>query len=184
MNDLLPPYDVWILDSFLYGNDSKRLGRTAGVMVSVRSQCNQSLQFQVLLENGALFTGLPAHSISFSQDTDTWQLTEAQMWDNISDRIQVICLELLRFMPVEVRLASGTKKVQGTYLFSIDYVGANDLSRHPSQWKMVHVIKAQDGQMLIYPQYRIRFLDLALCEEASTDLPSYTYNEQIWYGGS
>jgi hypothetical protein len=86
-------------------------------------------------------------------------------------------------MPVKVKLTS-EELVQGTYLFSIDYVGANDLSRHPSQWKMTHVVWAESGQMLIYPQYRIRFLDKALCELSEVELPKYIYNEKIWFGGS
>jgi hypothetical protein len=181
MNQNLPPLSVYVLDSFLFGNEA--LTRSSGILISARSLQNQSLQFQVLLETGALFTGLPAHAISFLPNTPPSELRHTQMWDSISSNIEVFCLETLRYMPVQVKLTND-ELVDGTYLFSIDYVGENDLSRHPSQWKMTHVVQSTDGQMLIYPQYRIRFLDKGLCDASGVDLPSYTYNTKTWFNGS
>lgn len=150
--------------------------------MSVRARSNQALQFTVLLDNGALFTGLPAHAITFREDlfNRKLELTDAQMWDCVSDDIDVFCMESLRYAECEVRPNKISPK-SGTYLFTIDFVGEG-YSRHPTHWKQLHVIQTTDGYLMLYPQYRIRFLDAALFEEK--DLPKYKANTKHWIVGS
>lgn len=182
MNCNLPPIGVYVRDSFLL-NDNTTNNVTWGYLVSVRSLQNQSLQFTVLLETGALYTGLPAHSLCFTKDTSPKSLELCQMWDNISSSIDVVTLDLLRYMPCSVKLSNG-ELIKGIYKFTIDYCGENDLSRDPVHWKQAHCIEAEDGTFLLYPQYRIQFLDKALCFKSGDGLPKYKYNEEIWFGGS
>lgn len=181
-NQNLPPIRVYVWDYFLFNCNSNKEGKTGGHLVSVRSRQNQALQFSVILDNGALFTGLPAHAITFREDliNRKLQLQDAQMWDCISDDIDVFCMESLRYAECEVRPSMVAAKL-GQYLFTIDFVG-DGYSRHPTHWKQLHAIQTLDGYLMLYPQYRLVFLDKALYTEK--ELPKYIANEKHWIVGS
>lgn len=181
-NDNLPPIRVYIWDYFLFDGDSNKENKTGGHLVSIRARQNQALQFSVILDTGALFTGLPAHAITFREDLGNGklELLDAQMWDCISDDIEVFCMESLRYAECEVRPTIINAKL-GTYLFTVDFVGEG-YSRHPTHWKQLHAIQTIDGYFMLYPQYRILFLDKALYE--TKELPRYKANTKQWIVGS
>lgn len=181
-NANLPPIPVYVWDYFLFDCDNSKEGKTSGHLVSVRARQNQALQFTVLLDTGALFTGLPAHAITFREDTvnGKLELPDAQMWDCVSDDIDVFCMESLRYAECVVRPNKINAK-SGIYLFTIDFVGEG-YSRHPTHWKQLHVVQTNDGYLMLYPQYRIQFLDAALFE--ATELPRYKANTKHWIVGS
>jgi hypothetical protein len=180
-NSNLPPIRVFIWNRFLFNDNSNYSGKIGAHLVSVRARQNQALQFTVLLDNGALFTGLPAHSISFREDEfdSILNLQDAQMWDCISDDIEVFTMETLRYAECEV--FGNQIAASGKYLFTIDFVGEG-YSRHPTHWKQLHAVQTMAGHFLLYPQYRIRFTDKALC--SGEDLPKYQANEKHWIVGS
>jgi len=180
-NQNLPPIRVHVWDYFLYNRDGSKEGKTAGHLMAVRARSNQALQFTVLLDNGALFAGLPAQAITFTPDTINPKLNmqDAQMWDCISEHIEVFTVENLRYADCAVK--GDQFKELGTYLFTIDFVGEG-YSRHPTHWKQLHAVQTLSGYLLLYPQYRLQFLDKALlCEEK---LPAYIANEHHWIVGS
>ena len=180
-NANLPPIPVFIHDRFLFDGDSSQTGKTAGHLISVRAQQNQALQFSVLVATGALFTGLPAHAISFRSDefNPILQLSDAQMWDCISNRIDVFTMETLRYAECVVRGNGHTWT--GKYLFTVDFVG-DGFSRHPEHWKQLHAVETLSGHFVLYPQYRIQFIDKALLGEEK--LPVYKANTKHWIVGS
>lgn len=177
-NISLPPIPIWINNSYIYKDKE---GTSEGILIGVRSQLNKSLQFTVLLRSGALFTGVPVHMLSFTPEAHKRPLNEVLMWDNISSYIELVTFDTLRLMPCTVKLTNG-EIISGTYQFTIDYVGLDDLSYNAEHWKMVHVIKADSGEMLVYPQYRIKFTDKGLCDEDSP-LPN-KHNDVTWTVGS
>jgi hypothetical protein len=181
-NANLPPIPVYIWDYFLFDCDNNYTRKTKGHLISVRGRSNQALQFSVLLENGALFTGLPANAITFREDTvlNRIQLQDAQMWDCVSDDIEVITLETLRYMDCEVK-AGELGWLSGTYLFTIDFVGEG-LSRNPVDWKQFHAIQSTRGDFLLYPQYKMYFRDKSLTEVLA--VPNYKANTKHWIVGS
>lgn len=176
-NKSLPPIAVYVRDEFLF-NDDSRTTVTFGHLIGVRSLQNQALQFSVLLGNGALYTGLPAHAISFTENAVKRNLNVCQPWDNISSTIDIVCYDTLRYMPCSIKLFNCDEMQTAQYLFTIDYCGENDLSRNPEHWKQAHILKGDDGNLYAYPQYRIRFLDKALCNYS--EFYSYGYNDKIW----
>ncbi len=180
----LPPIRVFVLDCFLFDYDTSKQGKTEGHLVSVRARQNQALQFSVLLNNGALFTGLPAHAITFTEDTSLpkIELNQAEMWDCISDSIEVFTIESLRYAECLVITNKMNINKQGKYLFTIDFIGEG-YSRHPTHWKQLHAIETNDGYFMLYPQYRIRFMDEALFEQKES-LPEYKANTNHWIVGS
>jgi hypothetical protein len=122
------------------------------------------------------------HALGSKENRARRKLSEVLMWDNISSSIEMIVLETIRYTPCEV-LTVSKQLVKGEYLFSIDYIGENDLSRSAEHWKQTHLIKSEDGDLLLYPQYRIRFFDPALCWESDQKMPSYKYNDTNWSVG-
>lgn len=138
----------------------------------------------MLLENGALFTGLPAHAFCFDKNIEGRSLLDSQMWDNISGEIDVVCLETLRYMECSVKLEDSKEIVSGQYLFTIDYVGNEDFSRDAIHWKQLHAIKLDEGNLTLYPQYRIKFKDKAICAKSNEAFPDYKFNDNIWTCGS
>ncbi len=181
-NKNLPPIRVYVWDYFLFDGDSNQYKKTTGHLISVRARQNQALQFSVLLDNGALFTGLPAHAITFRDDlfNQKLNLQDAQMWDCVSDQIDVFCMESLRYAQLVVK-PSMIESKSGMYLFTIDFVGEG-FSRHPTHWKQLHAIQTTDGYFMLYPQYRIQFIDEALLENEK--LPKYKANSKQWIVGS
>jgi hypothetical protein len=168
MNVNLPPIEVYVNNQYTQGVD----GFESGILISARALKNQALQFSVLLYSGALYTGIPAQFITF-KEVAPLPLNKCQPFDSIDDKIQCIELDSLRYMPCSVKTFDD-EIIEGQYLFTIDFIG-NGLSRHPIQWKQFHVIKSD--HLLIYPQYRVRFLDKSLC---GGQLPKYVYNDKIW----
>lgn len=180
-NANLPPIYVYVWDYFLFDCDSSKEGKTGGHLVSVRARSNQALQFTVLLDNGALFTGLPAHAITFREDlvNGKLELPDAQMWDCVSDGIDVFCMESIRYADCTVKTNNlGIKN--GSYLFTIDFIGEG-YSRNPTHWKQLHAIRTSDGYFILYTQYRIIFTDKGLNSE--TRIPEYRANTKHWIVG-
>jgi len=66
-NANLPPIRVSVPHIFLGlpGGSSE-----SGHLISVRAMLNQAFQFSVLLDSGALYTGLPAHALYHNIRTD------------------------------------------------------------------------------------------------------------------
>jgi len=176
----LPPIEVCVDNSFIL-EDIKE-GVTWGHLIGARSLQNQAIQFSVLLRTGVLYTGLPLHALGSKEDRPRRKLSEVLMWDNISSSIQVITFDTIRYTPCSV-LTTEKKLIEGEYLFTIDYVGKNDLSRSAEHWKQTHLIKANDGDLLLYPQYRIRFFDPALCWNSDQEMLNYKYNDINWSVG-
>lgn len=184
MNKSLPPVKVFVRGQFLYNFESGFGEYAPGYLVSVRSIMNQALQFSVLLDNGALFTGLPANAICFDKEAPALTLSACQMWNNISNEIDVFTIDLLRNMDCSVKVndLEGDESgiVHGYYLFSIDYVGKDTLATTPDQWKQFQVIQTYCGNLVVYPSYRIKFLDKALCDKSNEDFPKYKVNSTTW----
>ena len=181
MNANLPPIQVWVRNEFLYWD--KKKGYTYAHLISCRALQNQAIQISVLTDDGALFTGLPVNAIAFNKKSEIKPLQEVLMWDNIGSEIQVICFDTLRYMNCVVKTSS-KKLIEAEYLFTIDYIGNNDLSRSSEHWKQTHALMGKDGNLYIYPQYRIQFKDKGLCFNSNKILGNYKYNRETWKVGS
>lgn len=181
-NANLSPIPVFVHNAFLFDGNLSQTGVTSGHLISVRAQQNQALQFSVLLANGALFTGLPAHAITFSENAPNGilELSDVQMWDCVSSGIDVCTFDTLRYMKCSVR-GNRIQWNNCVYLFTVDFVG-DGFSRHPEHWKQLHALKASNGDFLLYPQYRIKFTDEGICP--SKDIPKYKANTKHWIVGS
>lgn len=172
-NANLPPLQVWVHKDFLETESEH------GTLISVRAQMNQALQFSVLLESGALYTGLPINAIGVKPFNNPYELQVAQAYDCISSNIEVIILEPLRDMKCTFLPFGHHAPQPAYYKFTIDFVETG-LARHPTQWKQFHVLADESGRLVTYPQYRIQFKDSALCPNSKDKLPNYKYNTELY----
>lgn len=174
-NANLPPLQVFVSNSAT----GVGVGSEAGTLISVRAQQNQALQFSVLLESGALYTGLPISALSRTELFNPTALSKAQAYDCISSNIEVITLETLRHMKCTYLPFGEKEPIKALYLFTIDFIETG-LARHPVQWKQFHILQDSiSGGLVAYPQYRIQFKDGALCPDGNKSLPDYKFNDTI-----
>jgi hypothetical protein len=175
-NQNLPPLQIHVHNSFILENGE---GTSEGTLIGIRSLMNQAFQFTVLMTDGALFTGLPINALTRKKDNKTiLPIQEAQAYDCIGSRIEVITFDLLRYMKCKLKTFFNIF-YDCQYLFTIDFIDENGLARHPVQWKQFHVLENSDGNLMCYPQYRIQFKDGAFCHESNKELKNYKYNETI-----
>lgn len=174
-NANLPPLPVFVHQFYLGTGNAPE----AGTLISVRAQQNQALQFSVLLESGALYTGLPISAISRKKDFTPLDLSVAQAYDNISSNVEVITLETIRYAKCTYLPFGDKQAINAYYLFTIDFVETG-LARDPVNWKQFHVLEeVETGRLVTYPQYRIQFKDGALCPAADNPLPNYSFNDTL-----
>lgn len=169
-----PPIQVKVLQSYLYQNYAE--GYENGTLIALRVQQNQAFQFTVLLESGALFTGIPIDCICGAHRDALLPLEIAQAYDSIGEDIEIIEHQILRLMNCSVKL-NNNKFLYGQYLFTVEF-RTSGLARHPEQWKQFHIISTEKG-FVVYPQYRIIFKDDALCPLNKQPLPKYRENKVV-----
>lgn len=185
MNTNTPLIKVYVRNAFLFdqGLEEHQLnaptGFTRGLLVGVRSIQGQAYQFHVLLNNGALFCGLPIHALAHKQDAPKRTLKELQMWDCLSYETECVEFRALRRMPV---LVTYSDLGPGTYRFSLDcnsqHSSHSNLSETPDEWKLNHFIELEDGNFCIVPSYKLNFLDRSLC--TNQDIGKYKTNTTLW----
>lgn len=168
----LPPLQIRVDNKYLTGKS----GFEEGILVGLRCLQNQAMQFTVLLESGALYTGLPISALS--QEGFGLDLNVAQAYDNIGSSFDIITYDLIRY--AHCTILDFNKKIhKGKYLFTVEFNDNNGLARHPVQWKQFHVISTEKG-LMAYPQYRLKFIDDALCPNHKKDFPKYKFNDIVW----
>lgn len=125
-------------------------------LVAVTAQAGRPLLFTVLLENGALFSGLPISALfcekygaEVSTTSQCLSVVEAQPWSCLEGPAQIVEYELLLDAQVWVR----TPRLENRncfYLFTIDYHGEG-LAQDPEQSKSHNILVTDHGQLLAMP---------------------------------
>ena len=160
MNINVPCIEVYVARWALTNREEKE-GSERGWLYGVKSSRHKALEFHVLLESGASYWGLPLNAIKTSQDNGWLELSNTQLWSNISGKISSIEFDFLRRLSCDVFLKSKELK-RGTYRFTIDYEGYGDLSDTPNEHKCAHIIELDSGHLVAYPNNRVIFNDSSL----------------------
>jgi hypothetical protein len=160
MNIDTPCIEVYVARWALTNGEEKE-GSERGWLYGVKSSRHKALQFHVLLESGASYWGLPLNAIKTNKDNGWLELSNTQLWSNISDKISCIEFNFLRRLSCDVLLKS-KKLERGTYRFTIDYEGQGDLSDTPNEHKCAHIIELDSGHLVAYPNNRVIFNDSSL----------------------
>ena len=171
----LPAVPVKIRKEFLY-NFEKGFGEFEdGWWVSAKSIKGRALLFETLLSNGALYDKLPISAFCW-KECDALPLSSLQLWDNLSNDIQIVRKEFIAGMNVKVFLKDIGIET-GEYLFTIDYFGWGTLAETAQEHKSANVIKLSNGNFTIQPNNRILFDDASLTKAKK---PDYIASQIIW----
>jgi hypothetical protein len=148
----IPPIEAHVRAEYLYNMDPAHVGELRRCKVfGVSSYVGQAPTFQILLEDGALFSYVPASALvdSAKHAEPTLELVELVYHDCKHVEISVHDMSALRG---EV-LAYFKKRdvwMKGEYRFTIDWYTGNE---------MLHCIALANGQFALLPNHKIKFGD-------------------------
>jgi len=111
----------------------------------------------VMLESGAIYRNLPAHSLAFDDAPQTpWEPEEAQTWDCYGE--DFTCLEYRYLAGLECKVQTQLRPGQheGQYLFTAAPVG-DGFSAAPEQAKEFCFIQLYNGRLTIQPTNLVVF---------------------------
>jgi len=169
-----------------YLSDFTETGLIEGYWVAVQAIAGKPLTFIVHLENGALYCKIPIQAMyceKFGWDAKTFDIERAFKqdellpWSCLNGPAQVVVLEHLSEMKTRTRMGQGT--VDGRYILTIDYHGANDLADDPTQYKSHNIVCFKNGQLAAYPNNYLLFED-----KFYTDIDGFPKNlkrQSKWY---
>ena len=154
-------------------------------LVSVRALRGRPFCFQVWVDNyAACYDKVKVDCIYWKMpkpDHERLLLTEVQMWECLSNDIELFHKAQLADVPMVVNLGEGDIET-GNYWFTIDCVpekqslgyidvGDSDLL---DEHKEMNVIRLSNGQIAIYPNNRLKWIPESLStEEAVKNRPPW-----------
>lgn len=165
--ELLPSIAVWVEKSFLFGMDPAFIGQyEPGNIFSLSSYPGEAITFQVLLNNGCLFSYLPIHALAHNDGlTDTPLQLQDLLYNNCPAK--EICVHAFQHLQGEVTvyLKYQDRWIKGSYLLTVDWYTKNENG---------HLIALQNGQFALVPNHKIKFRNIG------EGFPPYRTLKQQW----
>lgn len=159
LNADVPYFLAYVRNEFLYNFEKGHGEFTPAYVHGVCAMEGRCLNFQVLLETGALWTRLPIHALVYEKQAPQLALKYIQPWDCPSYHLSVHQYSYLRNTPVKVLLGNG-EIVRGHYQFTVDY--AQMPFAENDEHKCSHIIKTENGNLLAQPNNRCLWGDAIL----------------------
>lgn len=147
----IPPIPMHVRAEFLYNMDPARVGELRRCSVfSVSSYLGNAPTFQILLDDGAVFSYVPPHALVNPPVVEpVLELADLTYHDARSIDIAVQAFDALRG-PVLAYFKRRDLWLAGSYLFTIDWYTGND---------MLHVVALANGQIALLPSHKLKFGD-------------------------
>jgi len=155
-------------------------------LISVRAMRGRPFCFQVWVDKyAACFDKIPPHCIYWFEPSGKEKplpLHIVQMWECLSGSIEVWRKDQLSNAPVLINLGNGMKPMNGHYWFTIDFIpegqahGIFDVGEAEllEEHKEGNVIKLSNGQIVIYPNNRLKWLPPSLTNDnAAAMIPDW-----------
>lgn len=184
----LPQTKVWIRGD-AWGNSKEEFDEAW--LVSVRALRGGPLCFQVFVPRySACYDKIPIQCLYWKLPelgVRHYRMNELQMWESISGEIEFWRKELLKECEVAIRIENKTF-TKGHYWFTIDFIpekrglGYYDVgcSSVLEEHKEGNVIRLHNGQIAVYPNNRIKWLEASLSTEDSLySIPPWSVAEDI-----
>lgn len=131
----------------------------------------------VMLESGAVYRNLPAHSIAFVESPiGVWTPQDSQTWDCYGWDFTALEYDYLSGLGCRVKLPDRT--IDGEYLFSVAPVG-DGFSAWPEQAKEFLFIRAQD-RLTIQPTNHVAFIERSFTREGSEMPAGLQRQTKVW----
>lgn len=187
-NANIPLISVKVKKQFLRNLEDGYGAFINGYLFGVYAQRNQALLFNVFLETGAVYYRLPINAFIVSESKasviDDLKTSDLQLWDCLSNQIEVIQWSFLKDQTASVNLAH-LGNIKGRYLFTIEYLqndtGELDLSfvNVPGEYKCAHIIFLENGHLCAMPNNRIVWQDQAFVK--SNPIHDYKINRNRFF---
>lgn len=166
----IPPFKAYVHETFLYDMDPEKTDLIKCEVFGVSSYPGHMITFTILISStGATFCYIPLHALHSSKTVVDGRLllesNDLQVANCLEKDISVICYDHLKNKKVLGFFKNKQLKLEGEYLFSVDWYKKNDL------W---HVIKLTTGQFCALPNYRVLF------GNNSSHLPDYKVMNSEW----
>lgn len=170
----LPIHQYVYVDSSFIRKDQKEF--EPAVWFGLSATPGRAWGCHVMLECGAVYRGIPAHAISYSQDPLEWTLQQSQLWDCYGHDFQILEYDYLRESRCVVKIQN--KDHTGNYLFTA--VPLDDsFTRDPSQSKEFMFVRLDNNRLTIQPTNKILFKDKSFTVD--TGWPTnLKLSETIW----
>jgi len=150
----------WVDSSFIR-KDVKPNTFEPCIWFGLHSKTSRAWGLHVMLECGAVYRGVPPHSIAFNQKPEkNWSLLQSQMWDCYGDQFSVTKYTYLTGLRVELRRHNNA---MGRYMFTA--IPMNDgFTAEPTQSKEFMFIELDNGRLTIQPTNELRFHEKSYTE--------------------
>lgn len=145
----IEPFKVWVSGKLLYGGKGMPGVNIKGRVFAVSSYAGHVPTFQVMLDTGHLFSYVPPHAISTVEWDGNYddRLIDDYVFHNCRPgAIAVNRFDHLRRYQVRVFDKNRKPSAMAEYLFSIDWIEANDV---------LHCLSTVKGDVIFVPQHKI-----------------------------
>lgn len=142
----------------------------------------------VLLEDGALYSGLPPHAIVFETETiglhgkpKPWRLRQSQLWDCFGYDFALEEYSYLAGRTVHCSIENRAGELlEGEYLFTAQHLG-DGYSATPEQAKQYHFVRlVEQGRLVCLPANRM-LVDAAEFTTIEAKLPTNIKRQRETY---
>lgn len=165
--EIQPSIAIYVNKCFLFDMDASFSGQyEPGQLFSVSSYPGEALTFQVVLNNGCMFSYLPIHALFHSTSIVQPQLELRDLlYYNCPD--EYICCNYFEHLHGNVLVYFPLQDIwmEGIYLFTLDWYRKNENG---------HFIALQNGQFAIVPNHKIKF------KNTERMFPAYRKLKQQW----
>ena len=154
MHAQIPPIRTQVRAEYLYNMDPARVGELrACTAFTVSSYVGSAPTFQILLDDGAVFSYVPPNALVYTPHAHSRDpvlpLDELVYHDCKSVDIAVQAFAALRG-PVLAYFKKRDLWMAGSYLFTIDWYTGNE---------MLHCVSLANGQYALLPSHKLKFGD-------------------------
>lgn len=168
MNVNIRTFKASVLQEFLYDMEEEKKGWSLPCIVfGLTSYMNETLTFQIMMEDGSMFSYIPFHALRFSldnQDMDTLDLKDLVYHNCRNLEMEYHVFDHLKGK-VECYFKHKNLWMSGDYYATIDFYTGND---------MLHIVKLENGQIAALPTHKVKF------KEGSRDFPGYKKLHATW----
>lgn len=159
----IKPISAYVFESLLYNNDSKKL-----INCTIIGLClyeNETLCFDIILEDGSIFNYIPLHKIIHNKEYDkNITLKDLVYHNSPSIEISLNYIDNLKNMKLAY-LKNLNKWIEiEDYIVTIDWYKGNDL---------LNLVKLKNGYFALLPNHKIKMNDIKEFEKYSKIKESY-----------
>ena len=142
-------FNVFVQRKFMFSMDENIKGVMKAEIFSVSSYENEALTFQMILEDGAMFSYVPIHLISHQKKVKNPLKMDDLIYHNCPSMDFVLhSYDFLQNSSPICYFKNANRWLKGEYLFTLEWYDDN---------LNAHLIKLENGQFAFLPSHKINF---------------------------